>query len=185
MAWPAGSESGRAPNPDRFLQPLELIRSEHGEWRALSKRLYGMAMQPTIDAGQAGTLLENLRRNLSSNALDEEQDLHLLLRRRCKPEDEIEAVLSRLAAERAVVVRLSDDILAELERAPEPAACRVSRSLREKLLTLSRALRRHFALMNSILIPIARARLRSGDLRSLARRIAARRGIILPAGHDR
>ncbi len=185
MARPAGDGCGRPPDPERFLQPLDLICAEHGRRRDLSKLLHAMALQVAIDPVRASRLLEELRHDLSSHVLDEEQDLYLLLRRRCKPEDGIESVLTRLAAERATVVGLCNDILTELDAPAQAGERQVPRSLREKLLALSRALRRHFALLNSILIPIARARLRTRDLQSLARRVAARRGVVLPSGKDR
>jgi len=44
------------------------------------------------------------------------------------------------------------------------------------------ALRRHIAWENAVLLPVARTRLQSADLRRLAQKLAARRGVSLAAG---
>ena len=105
---------------------------------------------------------------------------------RCQPADELDSVLGALSAEHHDDLHRARTLIVALERAladgRAPGQDRESR-----LLFTDFALheRRHIALENAVVLPIARLRLTAADLRSLSIRLAARRGVLLdPEGDE-
>ena len=157
------------PPPRSLLgNPLAYIAAEHGGQRALCNLIENLAGMPGFDREVARTILRYLGQDFSRHVRDEESDLFPILRERCLPEDEIETVLARLHAEhrdehsRAGGVEHDLTVLLKQKR---PA---VDPALRERLFQYARSLRRHLALENSIVLPLARARMTQSDFVKLS-----------------
>jgi hemerythrin-like domain-containing protein len=156
--------------------PLEFLAAEHLRQRAAFALIEHLATLDTLDRTIATQLLQFLEKDMVAHVHDEENDLFPLLRRRCEPEDEIELVLGDLSAEHTAEERIAADIRVGLTRALE-ANCAVGEiaKLAERMLAFAHAENRHLALENSIVLPLARARLTSEDLNDLSRHMIDRR----------
>jgi hemerythrin-like domain-containing protein len=167
--------------PDELIkEPLNWLFAEHYRHRQLCKLMEGLARSGIYDEDTLITVIAFLRRDLPLHVLDEEEDLFPLLRRRALPEDDIERILGILASDhRADRDRVSHLLVglerAQLDRKP-PSMDNNLRSLLQEFVNVER---RHVALENAIVIPIARLRLGSDDLAALSERLAARRGKVL------
>ena len=179
MASAEGRETHIEP-PDLAMlgKPLEFIRADHQRQRKLCGLIEELARAPRLDAGKAEAVIAYLGHDLILHFIDEEEGLFPLLRRRCLPEDEIDAILGMLSGEHADERRLAGDIrdaLAGLvaDGTPVPEHPEVQ----EKLLRFAKRERRHIVLEDNIILPIARVRLTEHDQTDLARQLATRRGI--------
>jgi hemerythrin-like domain-containing protein len=156
--------------------PIEFILAEHLNHRRMCKGLERLANMSTFDAAPIAAMLDYIRFDLTLHVLDEEEDFFPLLRMRCPPEDGVDAVLERLGAEHETDKRLSSEVRDMLNaclilRKPPSAidgAVAVLRSFADNE-------RRHLALENAVVIPLARHRLTEGDLEALSQRLLARR----------
>ena len=134
----------------------------------------------------AADALAHLVHEAPAHALDEEDDLFPLLRRRALPEDDLEATLIRLDGDHEHGRHLAETakpILAEMAR----DGCASVGDRRAMLTRLAGHERRHLIVENAIILPLAAARLTPSDLRTLALRMAARRGYdlaMLEAGEE-
>ncbi len=167
------------PLPAALLRrPLDYLMADHHRQRVLCRLADELAAMARPDAELMETVGAFVSRDMAIHVIDEEQDLFPLLRRRAVPEDAIDAILGRLAAEHA-----SGGILAaRLGQALGEAALTgrlLDRSTRLDLKELARSEREHLALENAIVMPLARLRLTAGDLRALSLRMAARRGLLI------
>jgi hemerythrin-like domain-containing protein len=162
------------PPPQLLHDPLAYIAAEHGGQRALCNLMEDLAGTPDFDREIAHSILRYLGQDFSRHMRDEENDLFPLLRSRCLPEDEIETMLGRLHAEHKDEHRLAGDLAAQLKELLDRDAPAIDATLRERLFQYARSLRRHLALENSIILPLARARLTSKDLAELSAAIRGR-----------
>ncbi|GAB5471054.1 MAG: hypothetical protein Kilf2KO_40840 [Rhodospirillales bacterium] len=164
--------------------PLSYIRDEHLQRRQVLSDLDSLAEAETADLDLTRAALAALEVQRPLLDADERDDLLPLLRRRALPEDGIEPLLGRL----------SEDYLAS--RALIGPVCRALQGLlsdggtlgagdREAILAFAARERRQLIFENAIVLPLARARLTEADLRSLALRMAARRGLCLLPEPDR
>lgn len=169
------------PSPPGLLsEPIDYIFAEHYRQRQICHNLEAVAEAATFAAAPLAELLDYLRYDLELHVIDEEEDLFPLLRRRCLPEDEIDRALGLLSAEHAADRVLAREVRDGLE------ACRLARrppaqanGLADTLRSFAHRERRHVALENAVVLPIARLRLTVNDQAVLARRMAARRGLML------
>lgn len=162
-------------------RPLDFIRADHARQRALCGVIEDLARAPSLENHKAQRVVEQLGRDLALHVIDEEEDLFPLLRRRCQPEDDIEAVLTLLSGDHAgqeSVAKEIRDALSGLLAGGTPVPDHPG--LQAKMLQFTARERRHLELENSIVIPIARARLTERDLSEISRGMAARRGVRLP-----
>ena len=177
----------RRPDPEIEAIPCELMKApldwffaEHYRHRQFCRLMTEVAMAHVFDGERITALVEFIRNDLALHIIDEEEDLFPLLRRRALPEDEIEDVLGRLSAEhktdsmRAQSVR--DHLEACLARQTAPGMVPEARKAMQDF--ASQELR-HLALENAVVLPVARIRLSEADNSAMARRLAARRGIVL------
>lgn len=167
------SDAARAATPH---DPIEFILSEHLNHRRMCKALERLADAQEFDGARVAALLDYVRFDLTLHVIDEEEDFFPLLRQRCQPEDEIDDVLSRLAAEHAEDKSLSADVRDMLNaclilRKPPSAIEGGSHALK----TFAEHERRHLTLENAVIIPMARRRLDAEDLKALSRRFLLRR----------
>jgi len=155
---------------------IEFLLSEHLNHRRMCRALEDLAAGSDFDAARITALLEFIRFDLTLHVIDEEEDVFPLLRRRCLPEDEVDLVLGRLAREHA-----EDKTLAERARDVLNACLIVRRPPHAieggaaTLLSFAQPERRHLALENAVIIPLARRRLSEADIEMLGRRFMARR----------
>ncbi len=157
--------------------PLDFFFAEHFRQRKLCNCVEELARAETLDQPLAGEVLAFLQHDMALHVLDEEQDLFPMMLLRCTAEDEIERVLSALTAEHAGDRHLADIVIGGLETAPEEGlAPGLHPQLREAMIDFARNERRHLALENSVVLPLARLRLTPEDLAELSRRLGARRG---------
>jgi hemerythrin-like domain-containing protein len=161
--------------PELLAQPLDYIVAEHFRLRLVCNRLDAMAAEGRADPREAEEIATFLDRDLRLHVIDEEDDLFPLLRRRCRPEDEIGRALGGLAREHAADDHLGSRVIAALGRLGPNG--RIDRD-RDALAEFAAHQRSHIAFENAVVLPIARRRLTARDLRTLGARMASRRGIV-------
>ncbi len=158
--------------------PVDLITDDHWRQRAMLADLADYAQVEEPDPERAAALLLWLNAEVSVHALDEDDDLLPLLRRRAEPDDDIEAIIGRLQLEhararaRAELVRQAlEGVASDGAALDEPDRALIRDHVAQEL--------RHLIFENAVILPLARARLSPSDRRSLALRMAARRGYCL------
>lgn len=155
---------------------IEFLLAEHLNHRRMCRALEDLAASPDFDGLKITALLDFIRFDLTLHVIDEEEDLFPLLRRRCLPEDEIEEILGRLGREHAEDKALSErarDVLNACLIVRQPPQAIDGGA--EALATFAHHERRHLALENAVLIPLARLRLGQEDIDLLGRRFMVRR----------
>lgn len=167
--------------PELVHEPLNWLFAEHYRHRQLCKVIEHIAQSDDFDEDRIKAALHYLKTDMPLHVLDEEEDLFPLMRRRAQPDDDLERILGDLGADHHAdaerVQFLIEGLKTALKNKTSPASDDVLRPL---LLVFVSHERRHVALENAIVLPIARLRLTPEDLKALSRRLAARRGIHLP-----
>jgi iron-sulfur cluster repair protein YtfE (RIC family) len=162
---------------DLVREPLEFLFAEHYRHRQMCRALEQLAVHPVFDATALSEVEAFIARDLADHVRDEEEDLFPLLRRRCAPEDEIDAILQVLSEEHEADERLAAAAREVLKKAmvrgvPIPMIEGGPLALQH----LAEQERRHLALENAVVMPIARLRLNAADKEALSRALAERRG---------
>lgn len=164
---------------ESFDRPLDYLVADHQRQREICALLESLCERPQPLRADVETAATFLLQELPRHTADEEQELFVMMRRRCRPEDGIEELLARLdAPERGrlaklILVELSNVLLGDGLRDRLSFAVCVSR-----FVTL---LRLHVAYCNAILLPLARKRLRREDLVALGQAMRRRRRPAEPA----
>ena len=165
--------------------PLEFIRADHDRQHALCNLMEELAEAPRLDVDKAKAVIAYLNRDMRVHVIDEEEDLYPLLRRRCRPEDDVASVLGMLSGEHADDRRLAAEIGEALAKvADAKTAVRDHADLRSKMLMFVEKARRHLDIENRSVLPLARKRLTDHDKTCFAQRLAARRGRPPPTGNS-
>ncbi len=176
MTAPGGRMQTLEPLPFRLLfRPLDFILADHHRHRVLCHLCETLADAETFDADLAGIVADHIETELADHIVDEEEDLFPLLKRRAKREDEIDAVLEGLAEDHAEDEKLAAKIVRGLRRRIADPDQSMSAALRRTLRDFAACERRHLAIENAIVIPLAKVRLTAQDQADLAERMAARR----------
>lgn len=163
---------------DLMASPLDFFFAEHFRHRQLCGLIDQLSMTTFFEPGPIAEVVDFLRFEAPIHIIDEEEDLFPLLRRRCLAEDDVEGVLGVLSAEHKADGLLGKVVRTYLERCLEiRAAPGATLEGRRDLTAFAAHERRHLALENAVVLPIARQRLTREDLAGLARRLAARRGM--------
>lgn len=170
---------GHAPtDPALLARPLDFIQQDHYREREICGVLDRAAALLPCSKPELEDALAFVACELPLHLSDEEEDLFPLMRRRCPREDDIDGVIARLredhghaATDAARIAALLRLLLAVGRMALPGEGVELAR--------FARHARRHLIVENAIILPLARARLTLSDLRSLALRMAARRGIML------
>ncbi|HEY9216477.1 MAG TPA: hemerythrin domain-containing protein [Phenylobacterium sp.] len=163
-----------------LAEPLEWFFAEHFRHRQLCDMIDEAAASVVFDGERISRIVDFLRHDLALHVIDEEEDLFPLLRRRCKPEDELERILGVLSAEHRIDVDFARTVRTHLERCLEQqSAPGLDPQVRKAMTEFASQERRHLGLENAVVLPIARLRLTKRDLDTLGRRLAARRGLLL------
>ncbi len=171
---------GNAPPSSQLAEPLDYIFAEHFRQRVLCNALDEIADQEQPDREMIEAVLRFLRVDFAPHMLDEEHDLFPMLRRRAEPEDRIDDVIGQLTQEHAAD-RLDAKLITEglAKVLAGKAVTGVETSLAKLLHRFAENERNHLTLENAIILPLARIRLTADDVRNLAQRMAARRGVNL------
>lgn len=166
-------------------RPLEFLLADHHRQRGLCHLLDGLADATLPEPDAVDLAIDYIELDLALHVIDEEEDLFPLLRRRAGPEDDIGRVLGLLSQEHAEDDRLARLIVQGLRQARAVGRGDLGGECRSALRAFARRQRRHLAVENAVVMPLAEARLTRQDREGLARRMAARRGILLgeEAGH--
>lgn len=174
-------ETLRTPLPDDlFNEPIEYIFADHFRQRALCALLDEIASGTSPDVQMVMAVLGYLKSEFQPHLLDEEKGLFPMLCRRAKPEDEIDEVLRQLTDEHASDGEDAKDIILILEQIAKAGGSNaISGNAAELLKRFAANERQHLIVENSIVLPLARARLTEEDCRDFGQRMAARRGVVL------
>jgi hemerythrin-like domain-containing protein len=158
---------------------IEFLLAEHLNHRRMCAALEDLAAAPDYDPALIAAMLDFIRFDLTLHVIDEEEDVFPLLRARCHPDDEIDDVLTRLSREHAedktLAGRARDVLNACLIARLPPSAMGGGA---EALTAFAVHERRHLALENAIIIPLARRRLSPDDIQALGARFKARRRLL-------
>lgn len=180
MASKAGNtQPGLATAPAvlaRLSDPLGFIHEDHLREREICAALDVLASSAAPDAEKVTEVLTFLTHDLPLNIDDEREDLFPLLRRRCKPEDEIDKAIERLSTDYTHAAEDTPKVVAILEklRVNDQRPTDEETSILRRYITHAR---RHLFLDNAIVLPFARLRLTHHDLQILRLRMMRRRGI--------
>ncbi len=168
--------------PDRlFASPIDYILADHYRQRSLCRVLDAIADPETINGDLVTAALQFLESEFGPHVIDEEADLFPILRARAHPDDEVGEMLDDLLEEHAADKQDADQIIAGLAKiADSDNDAQPTSSFCDLLRRFSANERRHLIVENAIILPLARARLAADDLRTIGRRMAARRGIDYP-----
>jgi hemerythrin-like domain-containing protein len=162
-----------------LASPLDFILADHLRQRVLCSLLDRLATRPRFEPDIAREVLAHIETDMAIHVIDEEQDLFPLLRRRAVPGDQLEPVLGQLSTEHAEDGAHAGLIVAGLKAALQSRQDALDAPLRAGLSRFAASQRRHLALENAVVMPLARQRLSPADLAALGGRMAARRGILL------
>ena len=175
-----GDDGGR-PDPRMAIEaqavalintPLDFLLAEHLRQRQAAKIL-SLIADGLINRRTIAVVIRFIEEDLAQHILDEEIAFFPLLRGKCQKEDNIEALLGLLADEHRDDERQSGDVLRALRTLAEGGEatadeCALLREFADRL-------RRHIALENGVLLPLARSRLDPVSLEVIARSIRSRR----------
>lgn len=155
-----------------YGSPLDFLFADHHRQRQAVHILL-MIAEGAYDKTGVRNLIRFLEEDFALHIQDEESDFVPLLRRHCPPEDGIEELAERLAEEhaddRSSVVKVIETLRKCLE------GKRLSEVECAGIRAFASHLRRHLAIENGVLLPIARVRLDPHALDALARGIRQRR----------
>ena len=164
--------------PAMLREPLEWLFAEHFRHRQWCRLIETLAQSTVYDEARLDAAIGFLRHDIPLHIQDEEDDLFPLLRRRARREDDIGRILGLLSADHRNDHDHVRPLLAGLKAARSAQrAPGADLALSRRMLDFVTLERRHIALENAIVLPLARLRLRSGDLVALSGRLAARRGM--------
>lgn len=167
-----------------LARPLDFVAAEHFRLRAALTQLDWLARGEMGDGRRklAMALLRYFTEDYPLHVADEETDFFPLLRLRCADDAAFNASLDTLVGEhRDDVARLTRVVAGLRHLAEAGQRDAVPQDFAAGARAYTDALRRHIAWENAVLLPVARSRLQSADLRRLAHRFAARRGVLPPA----
>jgi len=179
---PQRKEQREPAAPDGLIgNPLDFIAADHAAERqvcSLIERIAGSDQPLPDDAKRVVSFLYGAFR---LHLLDEEEDLFPLLRQRCEPEDEIDKIIGTLQSDHRHPLSDYSRITGILE-STIIAGSAIGADNQRILADYALRAHRHLSVENAIILPIARARLTSVDLRYLRQRMLQRRN--LPGDDD-
>lgn len=152
--------------------PLEFLYAEHLRQRQFA-RLLTLIADGVINRKTIKEAIAFIEADLAHHILDEELSLFPLLRRACPADDRIDELLALLSEDHRQDEGGSEAVLIVLRRMAggESAQARDEAVLRD----FADHLRRHLALENGVLLPLAESRMTPDLLRILSQSMTARR----------
>ena len=179
MSGSAPSPRGREqPDADLCLiaRPLDFIAEVHLRERQICALIDGLVSARAFDRRAAVSILRFLNEEVGVHLRDEAEDLFQALAGRCRDDESIDTVLTRVRADQeratALLPKVRRALLIRLD-----SGGRLSDADREVLAQFADRVRRHLIVENAIILPMARARLTRADLRRLASGMRSRRGL--------
>jgi len=155
--------------------PLNFIVEDHMREREVCTLIDSIVAARPIKKTETEAILSFLTDDLPQHLIDEEIDLFPLMLKRCDPEEEFESVVDRLTSDHRHAFADAPAIAA-LIAARKSNDVALSATNCAKLAAFARHARRHLILENAIILPIARARLTKGDLKTMREHMMERRG---------
>lgn len=172
---PRGLRAGRQ-GLRNLGNPLDFIAEDHLRHREICAMIDALALAERPDHAAMDEVLEFLEHEFALHVEEEEQDLHVLMRRKCTAEDAIDITLKRLVVIHQEAAKTVVGVRGSLVRALVGKAG--FSALDKKALTQFAAQeRRHLIVENAILLPLARARLKTRELDELRMKMLRRRGL--------
>ncbi len=167
------------PRLSEYAKPIDLIAQEHARFRACCEMLRRLADDPDGDdaADMAAAILTYVETALPLHVADEEADLFPMLRRACRPGDDIGYVLELLSMEHDDDIEYCRTLIEPLGRIADGGAPADPVRFSHYARAFALLQRRHLDWENVLVLPLARKRLSERDLRELGRRMAARRSV--------
>lgn len=168
------AETGPRPSEN----PLDWFAAEHERHREISSLMRDLASAGDHRPDSLETVAEFLRHDMPRHLAEEEQELFPLLRKRARPEDDVDQVLGRLCLEHGGDRARAEDLergVARCLAARKPPA--QDPPFAAALATFATQELQHLALENAVVLPLARLRLTARDLANLRRRLAERRRV--------
>jgi hemerythrin-like domain-containing protein len=153
--------------------PLDFIFAEHHRQRAAAAMLSVIA-EGAFDADGVRDLIGFLTTDFALHIGDEEIVLFPALRDHCRPNDDVGDVIDRLLDEHREDETGAEAVVALLRR--RLVGMTLSREESRRLTAFADHVRRHLALENAVLLPIARLRFNDGALKSISDSLKRRRG---------
>lgn len=163
-------------DPALLVTPLDFLSEDHMRERQVCSLIDGLALTVAFDPSAAKTVLRFVNEELNVHTRDEAEDLFPLLARRCAVEDGIGRAIARICTDLDEATRLLPGLRTALARCLDTGQG-LSSEDRRVLIRFAGHVRRHLAVENAILLPIARARLTRSDLQKLSRQMRTRRGL--------
>ena len=169
--------------PDNLLrEPLDYLVADHMRQRKLCNALE--ALHPVNGGGWPREITEPIFNYLSDalpqHTSDEECDLFPALRAVAGLDPDMDDLIEASIRNHAVELSLASDVIAALRRVPpandETGAPNISRLLAD----FTDCLRRHLAIEERMLMPLARKRLTGDAMTQIGRAMAVRRNIDYP-----
>jgi len=153
------------------VNPLDRLEQAHAFHASLCDMLEAIAdsLPDEVDALQCRQALTCLQLELPLHHKDEEDGLFPLLELRAKPEDKLPEVMAQLSLEHATDESFSDELSHELDSLSQGHHPQNPNMLGYMLRGFFENYRRHLHWENTVLLPLARKRLTSSDLKQLAK----------------
>jgi len=162
------------PSPSNMASdPLDYLMAEHLRQRQFANLLNFIA-EGVINRRTIADAIRFVENDLSEHILDEETSFFPILRPLCVEADKIDDLLGLLAEEHREDEGESEGILTILRAAGAGSA--PTEAERERLRLFADHLKRHLALENGVLLPLARARMTPEALQILSQSMLRRRG---------
>ncbi|MFN3229714.1 MAG: hemerythrin domain-containing protein [Asticcacaulis sp.] len=161
-------------------EPLNWLFAEHYRHRQVCLLMEFLAQATVTHSESMETLITFLREEMPLHLIDEEEDLFPVLRRRLEADDDLERVLGIIREDHNSHAGRTSELerlLVQCRDQSSPPA--FIPDAKAALIDYAREERRHIALENAVILPIARLRLTKPDLEGLSHRLAARRGWVL------
>ncbi len=130
-----------------------------------------------VDRRLCQQAMDALRNDIPLHHLDEERGLFPLIERRAEPHDNIQRILAKLSLEHRTDAGYSADLIESLETLSEGRKLGNPDMVGYMLRGFFESYRRHIQWEDTVVLPIARARLTDTDLEDLGRTMARHRSI--------
>lgn len=157
--------------------PLDVIAQAHAMQVQICDAMERIAdgLPDEVDRRLCAQVAACLQYDLPLHHQDEEEALFPLLRARVKPEDGLDGILERLAAEHLTDTDFASEISEALELLGQGGLVSNPDMLGYMLRGFFERYRRHVHWENTLVMPVALARLTAEDLRELAARMEQNR----------
>jgi hemerythrin-like domain-containing protein len=170
---------GESRLPEYLRDPIEFLYGEHERLRLKLDEMLWLAenLKAENAPDKAASILEYLTTDLPIHLMDEEEDLFPLLRLRSERHEKIVATIQLLIAEHQNDVEVGRSMLRSLEAIAKGNALADEDLFVDYVRAFTMLQRRHHAMENTVLMPIAYERLTKDDLAELSLGMARRRGL--------